>query len=154
SQEQYAKVIEEKYKPILAGLEEEVISSGIFEPKAVWGYWPCQSDGNDVLIFDPASLDLPVRQGASGANGNSAENEDRLQIVPPIPDGPRELLRFTFPRQKEGRRLCISDFFLPKSSGRFDVIGLSLVTIGDRASHETAKLFERGEYTRYLYLHG
>jgi 5-methyltetrahydrofolate--homocysteine methyltransferase len=67
---------------------------------------------------------------------------------------PRELLRFTFPRQKEGRRLCISDFFAAPSSGKMDVIGLSLVTIGSKASVETQRLFESGEYTRYLYLHG
>src|SRR5260370_42312320 len=66
----------------------------------------------------------------------------------------REFLRFTFPRQREGRRLCISDFFAPKASGKMDVIGLSLVTIGARASVETQKLFEAGEYTKYLYLHG
>src|SRR5437879_11950311 len=35
-----------------------------------------------------------------------------------------------------------------------DVIGLSLVTIGARASVETQRLFEGGEYTRYLYVHG
>jgi 5-methyltetrahydrofolate--homocysteine methyltransferase len=68
--------------------------------------------------------------------------------------GFRELLRFTFPRQREGRRLCISDFFASKASGKMDVIGFSLVTIGARASVETQKLFEGGEYTKYLYLHG
>jgi cobalamin-dependent methionine synthase I len=56
----------------------------------------------------------------------------------------RELLRFTFPRQREGRRLCISDFFAPKSAGKMDVIGFSLVTIGSKASTETQKLFEGG----------
>jgi 5-methyltetrahydrofolate--homocysteine methyltransferase len=66
----------------------------------------------------------------------------------------QELLRFTFPRQREGRRLCISDFFAGKSSGKMDVIGFSLVTIGAKASVETQKLFEGGEYTKYLYLHG
>jgi 5-methyltetrahydrofolate--homocysteine methyltransferase len=65
-----------------------------------------------------------------------------------------EFLRFTFPRQREGRRLAISDFFAPKSSGKMDVIGLSLVTIGSKASVETQRLFEGGEYTKYLYLHG
>ena len=35
-----------------------------------------------------------------------------------------------------------------------DVLGMSCVTIGDKASHETQKLFEGGEYTKYLYLHG
>jgi 5-methyltetrahydrofolate--homocysteine methyltransferase len=65
-----------------------------------------------------------------------------------------ELLRFTFPRQKEGRKLSIADFFAPKSSGKRDVLGLSLVTIGSAASAETQRLFEGGEYTKYLYLHG
>ncbi len=52
-----------------------------------------------------------------------------------------ELLRFTFPRQAEGRRLSISDYFLPQSSGRVDVIGLSIVTVGAKASVETQRLF-------------
>ena len=72
----------------------------------------------------------------------------------PTPAAAKELLRFTFPRQREGRKLSISDFFAPKSSGKMDVIGLSLVTMGARASVETQKLFEAGEYTKYLYLHG
>jgi 5-methyltetrahydrofolate--homocysteine methyltransferase len=62
--------------------------------------------------------------------------------------------RITFPRQREGRKLCISDFFLPADSGRKDVIGLSCVTIGERASVETKKLFDAGEFTKYLYVHG
>ena len=82
-------------------------------------------------------------------------------IVYNLPEGwkqgdpiPAETLRFTFPRQREGRGLCISDFFLSKSSGKMDVLGMSCVTIGAIASHETQKLFEGGEYTKYLYLHG
>ena len=34
------------------------------------------------------------------------------------------------------------------------MLGLSLVTIGSKASVETQRLFEGGEYTKYLYLHG
>ena len=56
--------------------------------------------------------------------------------------------------QREGRKLAISDFFVPKASGKMDVIGLSLVTVGPKASLETQRLFEGGEYTKYLYLHG
>ena len=67
---------------------------------------------------------------------------------------PAEALRFTFPRQKEGRGLCLSDYFLKKASGQMDVLGMTCVTVGARASHETQKLFEAGEYTKYLYLHG
>ncbi len=132
SQEDYARLVEEKFRPIKKQLEDEVLASGLLEPKAVWGYFPAQADGNDVIVYD----------------AGEAENHNGRK-------GPREeLLRFTFPRQREGRKLCISDFFAPKSSGKMDVIGLSLVTVGDKASQETQRLFEAGEYTKYLYLHG
>ena len=131
SQSVYLCLVEEKFRPIKKQLEEEVIASGWFEPKVVWGYFPAQSDGNDVVVYDPDG-----------------------QPKATVPTQSKELLRFTFPRQREGRWLCVSDFFAPKSSGKMDVIGLSLVTIGARASVETQRLFEGGEYTRYLYLHG
>ena len=99
-----------------------MIASGLFEPKVVYGYFPAQGEGNDVIVYDPESR--------------------------------KELLRFTFPRQREGRKLSIADFFARASSGTMDVLGLSLVTIGAKASVETQRLFEAGEYTRYLYLHG
>jgi 5-methyltetrahydrofolate--homocysteine methyltransferase len=132
SQEDYARLVEEKYRPIKKEMEGEIIASGWFEPKVVWGYFPAQGDGNDVVVYEVSS---------AASTGGDAR-------------APQELLRFTFPRQREGRRLCISDFFAPKASGKMDAIGLSLVTIGARASVETQKLFEAGEYTKYLYLHG
>jgi 5-methyltetrahydrofolate--homocysteine methyltransferase len=124
SQEDYLRLVEQKFRPIKKQLEEEIIATGVFDPKVVYGYFPAQSEGNDVIVYDPETTQS------------------------------RELLRFTFPRQREGRKLSISDFFAPKSSGKMDVIGLSLVTMGARASVETQKLFEGGEYTKYLYLHG
>jgi 5-methyltetrahydrofolate--homocysteine methyltransferase len=131
SQSDYLRLVDEKFRPILHKLEEEVIGSGLFEPKVVYGYFPAQADGNDVVVYQAPSPESPLPSGAA-----------------------TEFLRFTFPRQREGRRLCISDFFAPKSSGKMDVIGLSLVTIGPKASLETQRLFEGGEYTKYLYLHG
>jgi 5-methyltetrahydrofolate--homocysteine methyltransferase len=127
SQEDYVRLVDTKFRPIKMQLQEEIISSGIFDPKVVYGYFPAQADGNDVIIYQETRAGSPV---------------------------PHELLRFTFPRQREGRKLCISDFFAPETSGKMDVIGLSLVTIGSKASEETQRLFEGGEYTRYLYLHG
>jgi 5-methyltetrahydrofolate--homocysteine methyltransferase len=70
------------------------------------------------------------------------------------PETHNVIAKFTFPRQREGRKLSIADFFEPKDSGKLDVIGLSVVTIGSRASEETKKLFDAGEFTKYLYLHG
>jgi 5-methyltetrahydrofolate--homocysteine methyltransferase len=123
SQDDYVRLVKEKYEPILAELQKEVIAQRWFEPGVVYGYFACQSEGNDVVIYDS-------------------------------PESGQELQRFTFPRQREGRKLSIADYFLPKESGQFDVIGLSVVTIGSRASSETKKLFDAGEFTKYLYLHG
>ena len=123
SQADYARLVEEKYLPVLHELQKEVVGTGWFEPKVVYGYFACQSEGNDVVLYDSPQNGKPVQ-------------------------------RFTFPRQREGRKLSIADFFLPKESGRFDVVGVSVVTIGERASVETKKLFDAGEFTKYLYLHG
>ncbi|MFS8203733.1 methionine synthase [Streptomyces sp. CWNU-52B] len=65
-----------------------------------------------------------------------------------------ERTRFTFPRQRRGRRLCLADFFRPEESGETDVVGLQIVTVGNRIGEETAKLFEANSYRDYLELHG
>ncbi|WP_371672591.1 methionine synthase [Streptomyces sp. NBC_00289] len=65
-----------------------------------------------------------------------------------------ERTRFTFPRQRRGRRLCLADFFRPEESGETDVVGLQVVTVGSRIGEETAKLFEANAYRDYLELHG
>jgi 5-methyltetrahydrofolate--homocysteine methyltransferase len=87
-----------------------------------------------------------------GYFGCYAEGNDLLLFD--MPETRNVIARFTFPRQREGRKLSIADFFVPQNSGKFDVIGLSVVTIGSRASEETKKLFDAGEFTKYLYLHG
>ena len=66
----------------------------------------------------------------------------------------REQVRFSFPRQRRDRRLCIADFFRPISSGEPDVIGMHVVTMGLAASEATAKLFADNRYREYLELHG
>jgi 5-methyltetrahydrofolate--homocysteine methyltransferase len=128
SQADYARLVEEKYKPVLADLQREAIAENWLEPKVVYGYFPCLSEGNDVIVYDS-------------------------------PGSRKEIQRFTFPRQREGRKLSIADFFLPKqgegnASGQLDVICLSVVTVGRHASEVTKKLFDAGEFTRYLYVHG
>jgi len=135
--EDYPRLVEQKFRPIKLQLEGEVLANGLLEPKAVWGYFPAQGEGNDVIVYEPG-----VGPGLTGKSKAA------------VPTQAQELLRFTFPRQREGRKLCIADFFSPKSSGKLDVIGLSLVTVGEKASQETQRLFEAGEYTKYLYLHG
>jgi len=158
SQEDYLRLVEQKFRPIKKQLEEDVIASRVFEPKAVYGYFPCQSEGNDVVVYEPGTQNAGNHEGHDSTRRN-AEMPSSARPDSRGRPSPRELLRFSFPRQKEGRKLCISDFFVArivegKPSGKMDVIGLSLVTMGARASQETQRLFEGGEYTRYLYLHG
>ncbi|MCX4750147.1 methionine synthase [Kitasatospora sp. NBC_01287] len=65
-----------------------------------------------------------------------------------------EHTRFTFPRQRRGRRLCLADFFRPEESGERDVLGLQVVTMGNRISEAANELFKADAYRDYLELHG
>ena len=123
AQADYLRMVEEKYRPILKDLQREVMNAGWFEPKTVIGFYPCASEGEDLIIYDPDNAD-------------------------------RELERITFPRQPHGRRLSIADYFEPVSAHQRDVVGFSIVTIGSEASRQTLQLFEGGDFTKYLYLHG
>src|SRR6202158_3654485 len=115
SQSDYVRLVDEKFRPILRKLEDEVAASGLFEPKVVYGYFPAQADGNDVVVYEPYGADTPTRATSASSAGH-----------PGAAVSTRELLRFTFPRQREGRRLAVSDFFAPKASGRMDVVRRSL----------------------------
>ena len=66
--------------------------------------------------------------------------------------GERE--RFTFPRQRHDRHLCLADFFRSRESGETDVVGFQLVTVGSKISEATAELFAKNAYREYLELHG
>ncbi|MEU5975386.1 methionine synthase [Streptomyces sp. NPDC047315] len=65
-----------------------------------------------------------------------------------------ERTRFSFPRQRRGRRLCLADFFRPEESGEVDVVGLQVVTVGSKIGEATAELFAADSYRDYLELHG
>ena len=133
SNEDYQKLIDEKATPIFEDLQKRAVQEGFIEPKVVYGYFPVQSSGDDLIVYDPA--DFP----ASG-----------LQPAGKV----HELLRFSFPRQEGRRKLCISDFFRSKESGQYDVLGIQLVTVGDKATELAENLRAANRYQEYLYLHG
>ncbi|MCD8568878.1 MAG: homocysteine S-methyltransferase family protein [Geovibrio sp.] len=68
-------------------------------------------------------------------------------------DKKTEKTRFLLPRQTKGAKLCLADYFLPKEKG-FDVVGLSLVTIGKKPEEFSAKLYAAGDYKKYFMYHG
>lgn len=127
SDAEYEAIVEDTFLPLFERLKRQCAERKTLQPAVVYGYFPVNSDGDDLIVWEPEG-------GAAGAK--------------------KELLRFTFPRQAGGRRLCISDYFRPVESGQIDVLGLHCVTMGQRASEEARALFEKNDYTNYLYLHG
>jgi 5-methyltetrahydrofolate--homocysteine methyltransferase len=69
-------------------------------------------------------------------------------------DGSTELARFALPRQPREDGECIADFFRDVDDAERDVIGLQVVTMGQRASEVARGWFEENRYQDYLYLHG
>jgi 5-methyltetrahydrofolate--homocysteine methyltransferase len=118
----YNQMVEEKFVPIFAELKQRCLNEQLLIPEAVYGYFLCNSDGDDVMIYDES--------------------------------GTREVERFHFPRQSEGNLQCIADSFAPITSGKKDVIGMMVVTVGHKATEISRKLFESDKYADYLYFHG
>ncbi|MFD4575863.1 methionine synthase [Streptomyces sp. NPDC058417] len=117
----YEELVETEGRPRLRGLLDKLQTENLLEAAVVYGYFPCVSKDDDLIILD---------------------------------DQGNERTRFTFPRQRRGRRLCLADFFRPEESGETDVVGLQVVTVGSRIGEETAKLFASDSYRDYLELHG
>ncbi|HUR52288.1 MAG TPA: methionine synthase [Mycobacteriales bacterium] len=80
-----------------------------------------------------------------------SKDEDLIVLDP---DSGDERCRFTFPRQRRDRRLCLADFFRPQESGDTDVVAFQVVTMGAHVSEITAELFAKDAYREYLELHG
>ncbi len=126
----YEAQVRDDVEPIFKHLAQECKREKILRPAVVYGYFPCNADGDDLVIYDPALMK---------------------------PDGTgtrREIERFIFPRQSSQRRLCISDFFRPVETGEMDVVAFHCVTMGQAVSEAGAKLFAANNYKEYLYLHG
>jgi 5-methyltetrahydrofolate--homocysteine methyltransferase len=153
SEEEFDRITQEKAWPVFKELQQRAIREKLLEPKVVYGYFPVQSQGDDLVVYhveefvegqkDVFDSEAQTRREGRGQKGKTAPSSP-----------PREWLRFTFPRQAERRRLCLSDFFRDVESGQFDVLGVQLVTMGDRASEIAQQLFAENKYQDYLYLHG
>ncbi|HYW22308.1 MAG TPA: methionine synthase [Nodularia sp. (in: cyanobacteria)] len=127
SKEEYQAFLAETVYPILESWKERVIKENLLHPQVVYGYFPCQSEGNTLYVYD--------------TNHRGAENAEVRAS-------------FEFPRQRSLRRLCIADYFAPKESGVIDVFPMQAVTVGDIATEFAQKLFADNLYTDYLYFHG
>jgi len=129
SGEQYKTTVKNEFEPTLARLKTDASKNGWIKPEVVYGYFPAQSQGNDVIIYDPA---------AYSSDGGSL----------------REIARFHFPRMVGRERLCLADYVRSVESGEVDVVPLQVVTVGDEATKRFEKLQAANEYTEAFYSHG
>jgi 5-methyltetrahydrofolate--homocysteine methyltransferase len=119
----YEELVETEGRPRLRYWLDRLTADHVLEAAVVYGYFPCYSEGNTLVVLDE--------------NGHA------------------ERARFTFPRQRRDRRLCIADFFRPRTAdGGLDVIAFQLATVGQPISEYTSKLFARNAYRDYLEVHG
>lgn len=95
--------------------------------------------------------DIMVPQAVYGYWKAAAEGNDVILFAE---DGASEVARFTLPRQSKGEGLCIADFFRDVDDAERDVLGLQIVTVGQRASDVARDWFAGDRYQDYLYLHG
>lgn len=125
NKDSYESMVENEGRPRLRLLLNDALAQGWLNAAVVYGYFPCFSEGNDLVIL---------------------HHEGELKG--------QERVRFKFPRQRRDRRLCISDFFRSKESNQIDVVAFHIVTMGQSVSNATAKLFAANNYREYMELHG
>ncbi len=126
SKENYTKLLESTVYPKFAAIKEKAKTENLLTPKVVYGYFPCQSEGNDLIIYE-----------------NDRQTE-KLRFT--FPRQPLE--------QRGGKNLCLADYFASVNSGKIDTVAFDLVTMGRKASEYALELFKNDNYTDYLLFHG
>ncbi len=141
SKEQWQEMIDRDAMPAFKRWVEKATREKMLAPSVAYGYFPCASDQNDLIVFDPES-------GVERCRFNLPRQMDA----------------------KSGH-LCISDFFRPRgadpigdeqssipaaawANGARDVLPLHCVTMGAIASEHCQRLFKADNYQEYLYFYG
>jgi 5-methyltetrahydrofolate--homocysteine methyltransferase len=119
--DEWRRLVREEFRPRLERMWRE---QTYLHPRAVLGYFPCNADGNELIVWDPEA------------------------------PGERELERLVFPRQPRHDRLCLPDFYRPLDSGELDVCALQAVTAGNEVTELMARLEANGEFAEQLFVHG
>jgi 5-methyltetrahydrofolate--homocysteine methyltransferase len=121
------EALQAEFEVRLERMRQEALQQEWLKPQGVYGFWPAQSAGDNLIIYDPDSL----------GSGN-----------------PVEILRFTFPRQPSGERLSLADYFAGVDSGQMDTAIFQVVTVGGEATQRFDQLEASGDYSQAYYTHG
>ncbi len=146
--EAWRQLVDENFRPRLERMWSE---QDYLRPRALLGFFPCYSEGNEIVVLDPEDL-----ASSSSSKGNPTKWDSRVP--------PRELTRFVCPRQPKGDRICLADFFRPGEAGgpgskgkppqELDVIAVQAVTVGSEVTELMARLESDGEFAEQLFVHG
>jgi len=125
----YEELVETEGRPRLRYWLDRLSTEGVLAHAAlVYGYFPAVSEGDSLVVLTEPRADAPERY------------------------------RFTFPRQRRDRHLCLADFWRPRelaiSRGEVDVVPLHLVTMGQQIADYAHELFVKDAYRDYLEVHG
>ncbi|MGH3965197.1 MAG: methionine synthase [Pseudonocardiaceae bacterium] len=125
----YQELVETEGRPRLRYWLDRLTTEGVLAHAAVvYGYFPAVADSDALVV-----------------------------LAKPRPDAP-ERFRFSFPRQRRDRRLCLADFYRPRdaavAAGEVDVLPVHLVTMGQAIADYAAELFAKDAYRDYLEVHG
>jgi 5-methyltetrahydrofolate--homocysteine methyltransferase len=98
-------------------LLDRIVADRLLTPRGVYGFWPANAEGEDIVLYRPERADGP------------------------------EILRFNMLRQQEQMpigtpNLSLADFVAPRSTGISDFVGAFAVTTGHGAA-DLAAAFER-----------
>ncbi len=127
SKDDYERMLNETARPKFKEISERCLKEDILRPKLVYGYFPCSSSGNDLIVYDPKDHHREI---------------ERFSF--PRQSSNKHMCISDFYRDKQE---C-------EALGCRDVIGMMCVTMGERISAYTKELFENDQYQEYLYWHG
>jgi 5-methyltetrahydrofolate--homocysteine methyltransferase len=140
----YEELVATEGKPRLRYWMDRLLSEKVMDPAVVYGYFPVVSEGDDVVVLhhgtdDAGVLGVPGLLAPDGGSGGTIGTERA---------------RFSFPRQRRDRHLCLADFVKSRESGQVDVMAFQLVTAGANIDTFASGLFAGDSYRDYLELNG
>ncbi len=130
--QEFNRLVEQEFRPRMERMLREARQLRYLQPKIVYGYFPCQSNGNELIVYDPQKF--------------QQRTDLSLTLC--------EITRFHFPRQRERDRLCLADYFASTTSGKVDVVALQVVTMGTPPSEAVQSLQQAGDYSEAYFVHG
>ncbi len=119
--------LQKEFDARLESMLRDARESGWLKPQGIYGYFPAQVDGGDLLVYDPATL----KQSS-----------------------PAVLERFSFPRQREEDGISLADYFTTVESGKMDLVVFQVATVGQAATDRFDRIQENGNYSEAYYSHG